>query len=466
MVQGTSSWAGKSLLTTALARWFARNGVRVAPFKAQNMSNNARVVDGGEIGAAQHLQALAAGVVPDVRMNPVLLKPETEMSSQVIVNGQVDRELSRRAWRGRSSTLWPIAEAALSSLLGEYELVIIEGAGSPAEINLADSDIVNMRVAAAANAPVLLVTDIDRGGAFAHLYGTWALLEEADRARIRGFVLNKFRGDAALLSPAPARLEARTGVPTIGVLPWLVHGLPDEDGGGHREARLAGGARPRVAVVLYPTASNLDEFRAVEQVADVVWARSPEDLHDADLVVLPGSKHVAGDLTWLRASGLADAVRARVSRGERVLAICGGLQMLGERLDDPAGVDGAGAGLGLLPLVTTFGDRKRTDAVGTRFGEVRGPWRALSGCRVRGYEIRHGTTAMAGAVDEVLPDGRGFAHGPVLAVYVHGLLESSELVARILGAPLSQDLDATFDLLANALDTHLDMPYVARLAEV
>jgi adenosylcobyric acid synthase len=204
MVQGVSSWAGKSLLTTALLRFFARRGVRAAPFKGQNMSNNARVVDGGEIGVAQYLQALAAGITPDVRMNPVLVKPEGETRSQVVVNGRPDAALSSTPWRGRSAALWPPIDAALRSLLAEFELVVIEGAGSPAEINLRDTDLANMRVALAADAPVVLVADIDRGGAFAHLYGTWSLLRDRERSAIQAFVLNKFRGDASLLPPAPA----------------------------------------------------------------------------------------------------------------------------------------------------------------------------------------------------------------------------------------------------------------------
>jgi len=206
MVQGVSSWAGKSLLTTALVRFFARRGVRVAPFKGQNMSNNARVVAGGEIGVAQYLQALAAGIEPDVRMNPVLVKPEGERQSQVIVNGRPNAELSARAWRERGPALWPPIETALRALLADFELVVIEGAGSPAEINLRSTDLTNMRVAHAADAPVILVADIDRGGAFAHLYGTWSLLDRPERASIRAFVLNKFRGDPSLLAPAPAEL--------------------------------------------------------------------------------------------------------------------------------------------------------------------------------------------------------------------------------------------------------------------
>ncbi|MDX6466812.1 MAG: adenosylcobyric acid synthase, partial [Gaiellaceae bacterium] len=388
MVQGASSSAGKSVITTALARALRRRGIDVVPFKAQNMSNNARVVEGGEIGTAQYLQALAAGVVPDVRMNPVLVKPEGDTRSQVVVLGHPDHELSALPWRERATALWKVIEGALASLQREHEFVLLEGAGSPAEINLRDTDLANMRTAAAAGARVLVVADIDRGGAFAHLYGTWALLSEVDRARIDGFVLNKFRGDAALLAPAPQQLEELTGVPTIGVLPWLRHGLPDEDGAFVTATTAAG---PTVAVVRYPTASNLDEYKLLEQVARVRWATTPGDLVGASLVVLPGSKHVAADLAWLRSTGLADAV---IAGDAPLLGICGGFQMLGRRLEDPHGVDGSADALGLLPLVTRFARAKTTRQTLARFGELPPPWGSLSRLEVRGYEIRHGETTV------------------------------------------------------------------------
>jgi adenosylcobyric acid synthase len=452
MVQGVSSWAGKSLLTTALARFFARRGVRVAPFKGQNMSNNARVVAGGEIGVAQYLQALAAGVEPDVRMNPVLVKPEGDRQSQVVVDGRPDLALSARPWRGRGAALWPPIERALRSLLSEYELVIIEGAGSPAEINLRDTDLANMRVALLAEAPVVLVADIDRGGAFAHLYGTWALLRDDERATIRAFVLNKFRGDSSLLAPAPADLEAMTGVPVIGVLPWLEHGLADEDGAAQRD-----GAGPRVAVIRYPTASNLDEFRQLEQVARVEWIDDAAALDGAELVVLPGSKHVAPDLAWLRRSGLADALAVRARAGGRILAICGGLQMLGERLDDPAGIDGGARGLGLLPVATTFEAEKLTEPVEVRLGNLPPPWHALSGLTFPGYEIRHG---------RIEPAEGCVTRGPVLGVTAHGLFESAEVVEALFGRGFERSLDDVFDDLADAVELHLDTKRLVELAGV
>jgi adenosylcobyric acid synthase len=339
---------------------------------------------------------------------------------------------------------------------------VIEGAGSPAEINLRAFDLVNMRVAKAADAPVLLVADIYRGGAFAHLYGTWALLDEAERRRICGFVLNKFRGDPTLLAPGPERLEQLTGVPTLGVLPWLEHGLPDEDGAG-RPAKRPG--RPRVAIIRYPTASNLDEFRLLEQVAQVVWARDPDDLNGAELVVLPGSKHVVGDLAWLRQNGIGAAIEAHIRADGRVLGICGGLQLLGKRIEDPHGVDGAGEGLGLLPLVTAFARDKLTRRTAARFGALTAPWQPLAGLAISGYEIRHGNTAVSGTVLEALPDGLGFASGPLLGVYLHGLLEDPSLLFALLGEAPERTLDQTFDELADAVERHLNLSPVEALSE-
>jgi adenosylcobyric acid synthase len=463
MVQGASSSAGKSLVATALARWFARQGVRVAPFKAQNMSNNARVCQGGEIGAAQWLQALAAGVEPDVRMNPVLVKPEGDTRSQVVVRGRPDLELGALAWQERAGRLWPVVQESLASLLAEYELVLLEGAGSPAEINLRAIDLANMRSARAAAAAVLLVADIDRGGAFAHLYGTWRLLERRDRRLVRGFLLNKFRGDASLLYPAPELLHRRTGVSTLGVLPWLEHGLPDEDGAA---VPAVTGRRVRIAIVRYPTASNLDEYRPLEQVADVEWAGSPGELDGADLVVLPGSKHVAADRDWLRARRFDEAIRRRAASGGRVLGVCGGLQLLGECFDDAAGVDGADEGLGLLPLRTTFAAEKLARRTSASFAELPEPWRTLSGLEIEGYEIRHGSTEPLGPLAEALPRGLGYVAGPVLAVYLHGLFEQPAVVRALVGEAPARTLDDAFDQLADALDEHVDMDTVARLAGV
>ncbi|HLO96459.1 MAG TPA: cobyric acid synthase, partial [Burkholderiaceae bacterium] len=441
MVLGTTSGAGKSFLATALCRWYARQGLKVAPYKAQNMSNNARVVPVrpspagtqsaprggaaglgsgpapgwsgligrmGEIGSAQYFQALAARCQPDVRMNPVLLKPEADTASQVVVLGEVDEALSRAPWRERSELLWPHARAALHELMDENEVVVIEGAGSPAEINLHASDYVNMRTAREVQAACLLATDIDRGGAFAHLYGTHQLLPPEERALIRGYVLNRFRGDARLLAPGPEMLQQLTGVPTLAVLPmWRHHGLPEEDGVFDEQAT-GQGQGLRIAVVTYPRLSNLDEFQPLRQVPGVqlLWARDARTLQGADWIILPGSKAVAADLAWLREQGLDAAVAAHAAAGRPLLGICGGLQMLGETLVDPHGIDGNAPGLGLLPLVTRFEREKLLRPAALSFSStMASPWSALQGLDLEGYEIHHGRTVQhpsLGAADEIL----------------------------------------------------------------
>ena len=470
MVLGTTSGAGKSWLTTALCRWYARQGLTVAPFKAQNMSNNARVVEAGEIGSAQYFQALAARAVPDVRMNPLLLKPERDTHSQVVLMGQVSAELTALPWRGRSERVWPTIARALDELRAEHDVIVIEGAGSPAEINLMANDIVNLRVARHAAARCLLVTDIDRGGAFAHLYGTWALMPEADRTLLAGFVLNKFRGDAALLAPAPQQIEAMTGVPTVATLPmWWQHGLPEEDGvfddrstGGGGGGGGGGEVTLTIAVIVYPRISNLDEFQPLKNLPGVRlrWARSPADVAGADWIILPGSKHTSGDLAWLRAQGLDKTVSAHAARGGAVLGICGGLQMLGEALIDPHGIDGNAPGLGLLPLVTTFALEKTVRRRAASFGTVTGPWTALSDTSVSGYEIHHGQTSAHTAMiaageraEAVMPDGLAWQNGKgnVLGLYLHGLFEDPAALHALFGAT-ARTLDVVFDGLADLID--------------
>ena len=538
MVLGTTSGAGKSWLTTALCRWYSNQGLKVAPFKAQNMSNNARVVEGmdgawGEIGSAQYFQALAARAAPEVRMNPLLLKPEADTHSQVVLMGQVHAEFTALPWRGRSEKVWPQIAAALDALRAENDVVVIEGAGSPAEINLHASDIVNMRVARHVGARCLLVTDIDRGGAFAHLYGTWALLPEDERALIHGFVLNKFRGDAALLAPAPEQLQALTGVPTVATIPmqWH-HGLPEEDGmfdmtptlgtgvsslppkgalaslgrpgagsetptlgagvsslppegalaarGGPSplddRSRASGAVHTTVAVVAFPRISNLDEFQPLKNVPGVrlVWARSPAELAGADWIVLPGSKATAADLAWLRTQGLDRAIAAHAGQGGTVLGVCGGLQMLGEALIDPEGIDGNGPGLGLLPLVTVFEPAKTVRHTTARFADLQGAWATLSHVEVSGYEIHHGQTAqhpaMAAKGDvarEAIP-GMAWQNpaGNVLGVYLHGLLEDPAVLQALFGSAGGASvptLDAVFDGLARTVDACFDAHFLRDL---
>jgi adenosylcobyric acid synthase len=468
MVCGTTSGAGKSLLATALARWYARQGLTVAPFKAQNMSNNARVVAGGEMGSAQYFQALAARAIPDVRMNPVLLKPEKDTQSQVILLGQRDDRLSAMEWRQRSEHLWPTIRGCLDELMASHDVVVIEGAGSPAEINLQSTDIANMRVAEAARAATLLVCDIDRGGAFAHLYGTHQLLPPEHRALLRGFVLNKFRGDSALLAPGPAMLAALTGVATLGVLPmWRDHGLPEEDG--VFDARPAGSATS-IVVVAYPRISNLDEFAPLQRVPSVSisWGRQSETIANAELLILPGSKFVADDLQWLRQTGLDMAIRRHVAAGKPVLAICGGLQMLGHQLVDPNGLEGAAVGLELLPLATEFLAPKRHVRGTYEFSSLHGYWARLSGIRFDGYEIRHGRTRPSAVVADgatlrpVLAAGCGWQSGQVLALYTHGLFENSSVIHALFGTQ-TPTLDDTLNGLADFVELHLGAPTLSSL---
>jgi adenosylcobyric acid synthase len=477
MVLGTTSGAGKSWLATALCRWYARQGLKVAPFKAQNMSNNARVVpcpDGamGELGSAQYFQALAAQAAPEVRMNPVLLKPENNTTSQVIVMGRVRADLAEVPWRERSERLWPFARDALDALMSENDVVVIEGAGSPAEINLHASDYVNMRTALHARAACLLVSDIDRGGAFAHLYGTHQLLLPVERALIRGYVLNRFRGDAALLAPGPQQLQQLTGVPTLATLPmWRGHGLPEEDGVFDDAASGARGGL-RIAVVAFPQISNLDEFQPLRHCPGVRlrWARTGADLDDADWIVLPGSKHTGTDLAWLRAQGLFDAVQAHAARGGRVLGICGGLQMLGRQLRDPHHLEGhaggASDGLALLTIDTHFEPGKTLRRTRVGFDAPEGDWSALAGLAFDGYQIRCGrTNADTGTLVALRNDEGepiGWQRGPVLGVYAHGLFESADAMRALFGAEV-RPLDAVFDGLADFIDARFEPGSLRRL---
>jgi len=482
IVWGTTSAAGKSWLATALCRVAARRGVNVAPFKAQNMSNNARVVarpDGGagEIGSAQYFQALAAQVVPGTDMNPVLLKPERDTASQVVVHGMVDRALSVMPWRERSALLAPRAREGFDRLAARHDLVVVEGAGSPAEINLAPQDYVNLGTArwaqAAGPAAALLVSDIDRGGSLAHCYGTWALLPDDLRGLLEGFVFNRFRGDPALLEPGPQQLHERTGVPLAGVLPLRRdHGLPDEDALFDDRPVQGAGAPLRlcVAVLAPPHISNLDEFLPLTRVPGLRlhWARSPAQLEGVDWIVLPGSKQVSGDLAWLRAQGLDAVIARHAAAGGSVLGVCGGLQMLGRSLHDPDGHDGERfaelPGLGLLSLRTVFGPTKRLRTAPAHFGSPSGAWSPLAGLSLPAYEIRCGQSLADGG-EAVLHDEGGTPIGwqqrNVLGVCAHGLFESPVLLRALFGATVPT-LDTAFETLADMVEEHLDATLLRR----
>jgi adenosylcobyric acid synthase len=417
MVMGCTSDAGKSFLVTALCRAFANREVRVAPFKAQNMSNNAAVTpDGAEIGRAQYLQALAARTVPQARMNPVLLKPQADTSSQIIVMGRVNPIIGVLPWIQRKRVLWPIVCEALQSLIHDYEQIVIEGAGSPAEVNLRAGDIVNMAVARECQADVYLVADIDRGGAFAHLLGTWQCLDASERALIKGFILNKFRGDPALLGNAMDWLQERTGIPTVALIPLIRHRLPEEDTLQHR-------AHPdphtiNLALVVYPYASNLDEFDPVmhEPGVTVVPLREYARLDGFHAILLPGSKNTAASVEYLRQTSLAAEISRVAQRGVVVHGVCGGLQLLGHFIHDPDSLEsGDCVGLGLLDLETTLVPDKVT-----RQREVQ--WR---GVRVQGYEIHHGMTRAGSRVQPDFSEDVGWSSGNVSGVYLHGLFENT-----------------------------------------
>jgi len=446
MIQGTGSGVGKSVLATAFCRLFARAGYRVAPFKSQNMALNASVtVDGGEIGRAQAAQAEAAGIEPTVDMNPILLKPDTDHRSQVVVRGQALATVDFREYRRMKPTLLPVVEDSLAGLRRAYELIVIEGAGSPAEINLREGEIVNMRIARMADAVVLLVGDIDRGGVFAALLGTMELLDPKDRRRVGGFVINKFRGDAALLGPGFDVLTSRTCVPVLGVVPYFIERLVPAEDSLDLDAAVAaiGPAVVDIAVARLPRISNFDDFEplAREPGVRVRFARTPAEVAAADAIVLPGSKSTIADLQWLRESGLASAVAAAASEGRTVIGVCGGYQMLGWAIRDPGHVESqvdTTPALGVLPVVTTFSATKTTVRVRAEVTGAAGPFAGAVGSDVAAYEIHAGRTDVGGmprpfvvvarrgaAVREF--DGATNAAGNVVGTYLHGLFANDAL---------------------------------------
>ena len=477
MVLGTTSDAGKTVVTTGLCRALARRALRVAPFKAQNMSNNSMVTSEGlEMGRAQWVQAVAARAQPEVAMNPVLLKPGSDRRSHVVVMGKPGGHLDASEFAGSRAALATAAYDAYDDLADRYDVVVCEGAGSPAEVNLRAHDYVNLGLARHAGIPALLVGDIDRGGVFAAMHGTLALLEEADQALIAGLVINKFRGDPGLLRPGLDTLEEVTGRPVLGVLPWLPElWLDSEDSLALRDRPTRTGpgrSRLRVAVVRFPRISNFTDLDALclEPGLEVTFVADPRSVATADVVVLPGTRATIADLAWLHEQGLADAVRRHAARDGVVLGICGGFQMLGRQLADPEGVEGEpGArveGLGLLDTTTTFGADKVLDTpVGTTLGVP-----------VSGYEIHHGRVDIGSG--EPFPGG--CRNGAVFGTMWHGCLEgdafrgawlrlAAELVGRggieIGSVSFSSARERRIDALANALEEHLDLDRVLELVE-
>jgi adenosylcobyric acid synthase len=492
MVQGTASGVGKSVLTAALCRLFARAGYRVAPFKSQNMALNAAVAaDGGEIGRAQAAQAEAAGIEPSVDMNPILLKPESDLTSQVVVRGRVLGRATFAEYRGWRERLLPVVSESLARLRAAHDVVVVEGAGSPAEINLRDDEIVNMTVARLAAAPVLLVGDIDRGGVFAALVGTLALLPAADRARIAGFVINRFRGDIGVLEPGIEELVRRTGVPVLGVVPYVPERLlPAEDSLDLDDAAPGpppADARVEIAVVRLPRIANFDDFEplAAEPGVRVRFVRDPGALADADAVVVPGSKSTMADLAWLHDRGFADGIRGAARRGVVVVGVCGGYQMLGRTLRDPDGVESAvplAHGLDLLPVATTFAADKRTVRVRARVG-AGGPFGAATGIEVVAYEIHCGRTEPLAPLEPAftvldgagsgVPDGA--VAGSVVGTYLHGVLADDglrgaflrSLAARRRVAPHpawgTSRAGCRYDRLADVVGAAVDVGAIGRL---
>lgn len=464
MIQGCTSNAGKSYLVSGFCRLYANRGLKVAPFKAQNMSNNAGVTPAGlEMGRAQLLQAQAARVTPDVRMNPVLIKPEGNTKSQVVLKGVAQPDLSKIPWMERKKHLWESVQESLHSLVTDFDLVMMEGAGSPAEINLKAGDIVNMRAAKEVNARVLLAADIDRGGAFAHLLGTWHCLDDDEKHLMTGFLLNMFRGDPSLLGNAMDWLEEKTTVPTLGIIPMLRLPLPEEDAFSleTETARASSSNKPVIAIIMTPFISNFDEFDALlhEPSVNVKFVKSVADLEGASTVILAGSKHVFADLEYLRASGIAAKIHELANQSIPLMGICGGFQMLGAEIRDPNAVESGGSmkGLALLDVKTEMHKDKTTKQTSVRT--------LKTAALLKGYEIHHGQTKAFGRAKAYLNNDLGFIQGNILGVYVHGLFDNAAFrvdYLKRLGVNASQDdwtaqVDASLDTLAHHLETHCDM---------
>ena len=502
MVQGTMSGAGKSLLCTALCRIFAQDGYRVAPFKSQNMALNSFVTrDGLEMGRAQVVQAQAAGMEPDVRMNPILLKPSSDVGSQVIVNGEVRGQMPAAAYFKLKKSLIPDILAAYNSLAEEVDIIVIEGAGSPAEINLKTDDIVNMGLAKLVDAPVLLAGDIDRGGVFASIYGTLMLLEDDERAMVKGVIINKFRGDVEILRPGLKMIEEKTGVPIVGVLPMLKVDIEDEDSlseriSGRSEVKLVD-----IAVVRIPRMSNYTDFNVFELIPGVSlrYVTSVRELGQPDMIIIPGTKNTTGDLKWLRQSGMEAAILKHANSGTVVFGVCGGYQMLGKQISDPYGEeDGTGKanvtpGMGLLDIETTFIEKKRTIQMAGKFGQVQGIFSALSGLPLYGYEIHSGVTEFPEekaltSISPIHENGEIMAEGSqntegklnVYGTYVHGVFDGDGIAVKIVEALLAkkgkkmEDIQTInfaeykrqqYDILADSIRENLDMKEIYKILE-
>ena len=477
MIQGTMSNAVKSLIAAGLCRIFKQDGYKVAPFKSQNMALNSFITaDGKEMGRAQVVQAQAAGIAPDVRMNPILLKPTTDVGSQVIVNGVVQGNMRAMEYYRRKREFLPAVLEAYHALEQEFDIIVIEGAGSPAEINLKSEDIVNMGLAKLVDAPVLLVGDIDRGGVFAQLYGTIALLEPEEQRRVKGTIVNKFRGDRAILQPGIDILERICGVPVAGVVPYAHLDIDDEDSLSARFQSSQVRKAVDIAVIKLPRISNFTDVSPLERYENVSvrYVERPDQLHQPDMILLPGTKSTIADLLWLRQSGLEAGILKEAARGCVIFGICGGYQMLGTSISDPQGVEAAGItqvkGLGLLDMDTVFrGEKVQLQTSGT-LGPIPGVLHSLSGLRYRGYEIHMGRSAQP-----ALPVQ---CSGNVYGSYIHGIFDAEGIGDAIVkdlaankGVELGQlshfdpesYMQHQYDLLADTLRAGLDMDFIYRV---
>ena len=494
MIQGTMSNVGKSLIAAGLCRIFKQDGYRVAPFKSQNMALNSFITSEGlEMGRAQVMQAEAAGILPSVLMNPILLKPTNDVGSQVIVNGEVLGTMSAREYFRYKKKLVPEVQKAYDTLAGENDILVIEGAGSPAEINLKDEDLVNMGMAKMAKAPVLLVGDIDRGGVFAQLIGTVELLEEEERSMVKGLIINKFRGDKTILDPGIKMLEEKIGIPVIGTAPYLDIQVEDEDSLTERFDRNEEIGLIDIAVIRLPRISNFTDFNPFENIPGVSlrYVRHPYELKNPDLIILPGTKNTMEDLLWMRESGMEAVVLKAASKGTLLFGICGGYQMLGETLSDPDKVEAGGSikGMGLLPMDTVFAPSKTRTRVQGAFGSFSGVWEPLSHKNLEGYEIHMGESCLrqeahpaASLIDAVTGKEKtdGACYENVCGTYVHGVFDREEIAEAVIeaigrkkgidvsamsGIDFAAFKETQYDILAAQLRKHLDMKRIYEILE-
>lgn len=496
MIQGTMSNAGKSLIAAGLCRIFKQDGYKVAPFKSQNMALNSFITrEGLEMGRAQVMQAEAAGVEPSVLMNPILLKPTNDMGSQVIVNGEVLGNMSAKDYFAYKKQLFPEVMKAYETLDKAYDIIVIEGAGSPAEINLKQEDIVNMGMAKRAGAPVLLVGDIDRGGVFAQLIGTVMLLEEDEKQLVKGLIVNKFRGDKSILEPGLVMLEEKSKIPVVGVAPYMHIDVEDEDSLTERFERKTEAALIDIAVIRLPRISNFTDFNVFERFEGVSlrYVEKVSELKQPDMIILPGTKNTMKDLAWLRQSGMEAAILKAKEHGTVIFGICGGYQMLGETLSDPQGVEEGGnmRGMGLLAMDTVFAGNKTRTRVQGEFGELQGVLKKLSHTELFGYEIHMGvSTGRSGIqsvtmIQDVCDEKTGLRcegaqNENVYGSYVHGIFDKEEVskgvieaLAEVKGIAIEnleaidyqQYKESQYDILADTLRQHLDMEQIYNILE-